>query len=105
MEVSGQLNGPATIYLGEKPLALTGLEARWTPELVWMWWREKSLSHPVTSLAYLSWFISGSSVHLTLKLDHVKYILKVCSGYDCPVLFYRYDCRKCYIYCAIYKGI
>jgi len=39
MEISGQLH-----ILAALPPVATGLEAGWTPEPVWTWWKEKSLS-------------------------------------------------------------
>jgi len=49
MEVRGQLHAPAAL----SPV-ITGYEAEWTPEPVWMWWKwteiePRSLSYPCYS--------------------------------------------------------
>jgi len=37
VEVSGQLHTPAALLPWEDPLIPIGWEARWAPELVWLW--------------------------------------------------------------------
>jgi hypothetical protein len=44
MELSDQLDAPATLSPGKGSPVLVGLEARWVPEPVWtLWSKEKSL--------------------------------------------------------------